>query len=148
MPYCVSAADEASVPDAVYARMPPEVPAARFVPPLATGRIPARVEIVGLARNTAAPDPKPSVYTMALVPVGIVTSAPEPCLMIMLWLPAALFSMIQTLDTVLGAIVRVRVAVRGATVEVILRYMERKVSTVPSAMVKVSFASPAMFFTP
>ena len=56
--------------------------------------------------------------------------------------------MTHSLDTVLGAIVRVRVAVRGATVEVILRYMERKVSTEPSAIVKVSFASPAMFLTP
>jgi hypothetical protein len=45
--------------------------------------------------------------------------------------------MIQTLDTVLGAMVRVRVAVRGVTEDVILRYMERKVSTVPSAIVKV-----------
>ena len=36
-PYCVSAPDDASVPDAVYARMPPEVPAVKPVPPLATG---------------------------------------------------------------------------------------------------------------
>jgi len=56
----------------------------RLVPPLATKTVPARVEIVGLARNTAAPAPAPSVYTIALVPVAIVTSAPEPCLIMML----------------------------------------------------------------
>ena len=36
-PYCVSAADDANVPEAVYARTPPEVPAVSAVPPLATG---------------------------------------------------------------------------------------------------------------
>jgi len=56
----------------------------RLVPPLATETVPARVEIVGLARNTAAPAPAPSLYTITLVPVAIVTSAPEPCLIMML----------------------------------------------------------------
>ena len=80
-PYCVSKADEASVPDAVYARTPPEVPEAKFVPPLATGRMPVTPETkltVGFASVTAAPAPAPSVTIIAFVPVAIVTVAPEP----------------------------------------------------------------------
>ena len=42
------------------------------------------VAAVGAALNTAAPEPAPSVYNMVLVPVAIVISAPEPCLILML----------------------------------------------------------------
>ena len=38
----------------------------------------------GFALITAAPAPAPSLYTITLVPVAIVTSAPEPCLIMML----------------------------------------------------------------
>ena len=36
------------------------------------------VAAVGLALNTAAPEPAPSVTIIAFVPVAIVTVAPEP----------------------------------------------------------------------
>ena len=49
------------------------------VPPLATGRVPVKVEMVGPARTTAAPAPAPSVTIIAFVPVAMVTEAPEPC---------------------------------------------------------------------
>ena len=55
--------------------------------------------------------------------------------------------MIQTLDTVLGARVTVRVAV-SATAEVIFRYSERVPSAVASGIVNVSSAFAAMFFVP
>ena len=55
--------------------------------------------------------------------------------------------MIQTLDTVFGASVTVRVAVSD-TAEVIFRYSERVPSAVASGIVKVSLASAAMFLVP
>jgi hypothetical protein len=105
------------------------------------------VAAVGFALITAAPEPAPSVYTMAIAPVVTVTVAPEPCLMMMLWEPEVAFSMIQTLDTVFGARVIVRVAVNDDA-EVILRYIARSVSAVPSVIVKVSLLSAAMFLRP
>ena len=55
--------------------------------------------------------------------------------------------MIQTLDTVLGASVTVRVAVSD-TAEVIFKYRERASSAEASGIVKVSFASAAICLVP
>jgi hypothetical protein len=55
--------------------------------------------------------------------------------------------MIQTLDTVFGASVTVRVTVND-TAEVIFRYSERVPSAVASGIVKVSLASAAICLVP
>ena len=55
--------------------------------------------------------------------------------------------MIQTLDTVFGPSVTVRVTVKD-TAEVIFRYSERVPSAVASGIVNVSLASAAMFLVP
>src|ERR1700723_3534165 len=54
-PLAASAADEASVPEAVYPRIPPEVQVDRWVPPLATGKMP----LMSVARLTAANEGAP-----------------------------------------------------------------------------------------
>ncbi len=45
--FAVSAAELARTPDEVYARTPPDVPDAKFVPPLATGKIPVTPVVSG-----------------------------------------------------------------------------------------------------
>jgi flagellar basal body rod protein FlgC len=55
--------------------------------------------------------------------------------------------MIQTLDTVFGPSVTVRVTVKD-TAEVIFRYSERTPSADASGIVNVSLASAAMFLVP
>ena len=123
------------------------------VPPLAIGRVPVTsvakltAAIVGFALNTAAPEPAPSVTTINLEPLGTLTVAPEPCLIVMICEPVVAFSMIQTLLTVLGARVTVRVADRE-TAEVSFKYSERVPSAVASGMVKVSSASAASCLVP
>ena len=102
---------------------------------------------VGLARATAAPAPAPSVYSQVFSPVAIVTSAPEPCLIVMLCPPVVAFSTIHTLETVLGAKVAVLVPVRE-TAEVNLRYNARTPSAVASGIVNVSLVSAANCLVP
>ena len=75
---------------------------------------------VGVALITAAPEPKPSVTTMTLEPLEILIVAPEPCLIVMIWLPVVEFSISHTLEIVLGPSVTSRVAVREAA-EVIFK---------------------------
>ena len=74
-------------------------------------------------------------------PLAIFTVAPVPCLIVMICDPDVAFSIIHTLDTVFGAKVIVRVAVRFV-LDVILRYKDLAPSEAPSAIVIVVFASP------
>ena len=97
-------------PDVVRPVVPPETSTLVTVPPAS----------VGLALNTAAPAPAPSVTTITFEPLATFTVAPEPCLIVIIWLPVVAFSIIQTLDTVLGPNVTSLVAVRD-TAEVIFK---------------------------
>ena len=56
---------------------------------------------------TAAPDPAPSAYTIAVLPLPTVTVAPLPCLIIIDWLPEVLLNTKYNLSWSLGDIVTV-----------------------------------------
>ena len=73
--------------------------------------------------------------------------APEPCFIVMIWPPVVAFSIIHTLDTVLGPKVRVLVAVK-LTADVNFKYMDRTPSVEASGIVKVSSESAATCFVP
>jgi hypothetical protein len=77
----------------------------------------------------------------------MVTVPPEPCEIVIDWLPVVAFSMIHTLLMVLGPSVTVRVSVRD-TLEVILRYIPRAPSAVPSGIVNVVLVSVAIALVP
>jgi hypothetical protein len=99
--------------------------------------------LIVVKESTTAPElPLPSEQRTLVVPVGMVTVAPDPCFMVRLWLPVVAFSIIHTLETVFGARVSVRVAVR-ATAEVNLRYIDRRSSAAALGIVNVSSASAA-----
>ena len=102
---------------------------------------------LGFAVNTAAPAPAPSVYKKARSPLAILTVAPAPCLIVMIWLPVVAFSIIHTLETVLGARVKVRVPVNEPA-EVNFKYIARVPSAVASGIVKVSLESAATCLVP
>ena len=91
------------------------------------------------ASNTAAPEPAPSSCTIATLPLAIVTFAPEPCEIIMLYGPelpesVVAFSIIWTRFIVFGPIVIVQ---SESKAPVYLRYMALPASAEPSATVVV-----------
>ena len=84
------------------------------------------------ASTTAAPDPAPSEYTIAVLPSPIVTVAPLPCLIIMDCEPLVAFSIIHTFLTVLGPKVIVHVE---SKVPVYFNIKALPSSAAPSAIV-------------
>ena len=92
------------------------------------------------ASITPAPEPVPSNIKTLVLPFGIVTVLPEPCLIVIDCDPEVPFSITIILETEVGAMVKVRVADKELE-EVTLTYMALYLSLAPSAIVAVTFAS-------
>jgi hypothetical protein len=133
-----NAAEDANVPVAVYARTPPDVPDAKPVPPLATGRIPV-VEVTDTGTKST-----PFQTTRAAVPATMVTPVvgPTPTIF-MLWELLVLLITRYVLDCAGAVMVRVTVppAVQRMTAC-------REVLLAPVVVVSVTSASELRVVVP
>ena len=99
-----------------------------------------------VSSTTLDPAPIPSVAMILVVPFARVILDPDPALMVSVWPPLVLFSMIQTLLVVFGPKVITLVVVKSS-LEVIFKARERAASAAPSAMV-IAVSALAMISVP